>query len=151
MTPIFQNQPDENRELSPSVHGYLSRRNFSVVVVDGIFDLLVLRNKPERDKYVELKVCLASQRRSIQISSKQWKFLDGIDEKSPLNGSLRYFIYDHKIEKYAICGPAHIKAHRQANPPTSTSYIQRKNLDSLVWLEPVAAYESLVSWLTDGL
>lgn len=145
--PKFQNQPNENSEFSPAVCAYLKSKNHEVVLVDGVFDLLVLGNNQARDKFIELKVCLSSQRQAVQISAKQWKFLGEVGSHSSLDQAMRYFIYDHALEKYAICKPLYLKERRQESTPTSTSYLQRASLSSLVWLEPDEAFEELHAWL----
>jgi hypothetical protein len=140
--PNFSARPDENRIFSPQVSAHLIAHGFECVTVDGIFDLLISNKISESNGYLELKVGLESG--GYPASPMQWSFFRTMPHS--VAAQYRVFIYNHSTRHYCLASISDILPAVPTQPPKSTWYFKRKQLNKLKWLEPQKAYEALISW-----
>jgi len=144
--PTFSSHPDEKSDFVPAVKGWLRSIKTQPLYVDGVFDILISQTKDEIDKYLELKVCLASAP-TIPISSKQWSLIDSTTPD--FDRKARILIYRHEDQHFAVCRFSTLAGHITGQgDPVSTSYVSRPFLrDSIPWQLPPACFSQLRKWI----
>jgi hypothetical protein len=145
--PRFECQPREVTEFSPSIQGWIRALGYSVVCVDGLFDLLVERGGKRNNKYLELKVCLRSQRWAIPISKKQHEFISA--KTGMLKDSARVLIYGADEKLYAFCSYLDLADGISAKHNGTTSYVRATGFlnQRLHWYSSREMGRVLKDWL----
>jgi hypothetical protein len=145
--PLFENQPNEEREFQPAVVQFLRAEGVQVRIIDGLFDLLLSTPRRGRDSYLELKVRLRSQGRACAISPAQWRLIQSHDPLSAFEHHYRVLIYDEQGGgRYAFAAASELLSGIPHREPQSTAYIRSSCLDGLTWQDPIFTTKILLEW-----
>lgn len=148
--PFFKEQPDELKDFTPEIRGWLESVGLQSIDVNGLFDLLITKTADAVDKYLELKVCLKSQSWAIPISKKQWLFIDEYPEMLEKKASV--LIYGADCGVYSLCTYSDLAEGLAGDHNDSTTYIRAATFMNynLEWYLPKDAAEVLYRWLNDA-
>ena len=123
--PNFGARPAQNTAFLPEIVRFLQDQGATALRVDGVFDLLITDTRDGIDKYLELKVRLASKtaKSAVPLTPQQWRFLSGFP--TVLAERFRILIYDHAALKYCLCTVATFTAGIPRTEPKYVWYPRR--------------------------